>query len=174
VKVRNRYGIVWSPNATSMSIHTGQKAPEFSLPDQAGETHTLSQYSGKWVLVYFYPKDMTPGCTIEACEIRDNFSAFKKANVVVLGISADSQKLHEKFARTFSLPFPLLSDPKKEAISAYGAVAKKSMFGKTFLGIVRSSVLIAPDGTVAKMYPKVSPKGHAQQVLQDISALTKS
>ena len=156
-----------------MAITKGLQAPDFTLPDQEGTMHSLSQYKGKWVLVYFYPKDMTPGCTIEACEIRDNHRAFEKKNAVILGISADSQNSHTKFAQKYSLPFTLLSDPKKEVIDAYGALAKKSIFGKTFLGTKRSSVLIAPDGTVAKIYPKVSPKGHAQEVLRDIeSAIT--
>lgn len=148
------------------------KAPNFSLPDQDGNTHSLSDYNGQWLLIYFYPKDDTPGCTTEACEIRDNWNGFKKLNAKVIGISKDPVTKHKKFVDKYDLPFTLLSDETAQAIEKYGAWQEKSMFGKKYMGIVRSSVLINPDGKIAKVYPKVKPKDHATEVLADIKLLT--
>lgn len=136
----------------------GTPAPEFSLLDQTGEEHTLSQYKGKWILIYFYPKDNTPGCTAEACSIRDSWSEFSQAGLSVLGISADSVESHQKFAEKHELPFTLLADPTSEAISAYKAGTK---------GAKRVSYLIDPTGIIKKVYPKVKPNQHAQEVLAD-------
>lgn len=146
----------------------------FSLPDQTGAIHTLSMYLGKWVLLYAYPKDLTPGCTKEACAFRDVYQEFAKAHVVVLGISADSPKRHKTFAESHDLPFPLLSDVSKETIRAYGAFGEKRFMGRTYEGILRYSFLIDPKGMVAKIYTQVKPAEHAAEVLQDVKQLSLS
>lgn len=152
-------------------LKVSTKAPNFKLADQAGKVHQLSDYQGKWLLLYFYPKDNTPGCTIEACSFRDSWADFDKLNASVLGISADSVASHHKFADKFNLSFPILADESKQMIKDYGVLAEKSMFGKKFLGIKRSSFLIDPQGKVAKVYEKVKPNEHAAQVLQDLAKL---
>ena len=149
-------------------LKTKTKAPNFSLPDQEGKTHSLADYKGKWVLVYFYPKDDTPGCTKEACMIRDNLPVFERLDCVVLGIGGDSVKSHDKFAEKYKLPFILLSDERKEAIKKYGAWQKKIFMGKSYMGTKRISYLISPDGKVAKVYPNVKPAEHADEVLEDL------
>lgn len=138
-------------------------APNFSLSDTEGNTHTLDQYRGKWVVLYFYPKDDTPGCTVEACSFRDVHDAILAKKAVVLGVSRDDAKSHEKFASKHALPFPLLSDPDHSVMDAYGAWGKK-MFGKE--GILRKTFIIDPDGNVVKVFGRVTPIGHAEQVLQ--------
>lgn len=153
------------------NLEIGSLAPSFVLPDQNGKTHQLADYGGKWLLLYFYPKDNTPGCTVEACTIRDSWDEFAKLNSVVLGISADNVSSHQKFATKHSLPFPILADEKKTMLQAYGVLAPKSMFGKTFLGIKRSSFLIDPGGKIVKIYKNVKPAEHAKQVLTDIKKL---
>ncbi len=152
-------------------IQVGSLAPDFKLSDQSGKVHQLADYVGKWLLIYFYPKDNTPGCTTEACTLRDAWSALSDSGAVVLGVSADSVASHERFAKKFKLPFPLLADEDKEMIQTYGVLVEKSMFGKKFLGIKRSSFLIDPKGKIAKIYPKVKPSEHAQEVLQDLAKL---
>jgi len=154
-----------------MTLDVGTLAPEFSLQDQDKKTHNLADYTGKWVLLYFYPKDMTPGCTIEACTLRDVYAEFKKANAAVLGVSADSALRHKKFADRDNLPFPLLSDESREMLEAYGVWAQKKMMGREYMGILRMSFLIDPDGKIAKVYEKVKPKEHAGEVLQDLKEL---
>ena len=144
------------------------KAINFSLTDQNGKVHKLSSYRGSWVLLYFYPKDDTPGCTKEACGFRDSLNELKKHNVVVLGVSADSVSSHQKFAQKYNLNFPILADEKKEVIKAYGAWGKKKFMGKEFEGILRVSFLINPEGEVVKKYDKVKPETHAKEVLEDI------
>ena len=151
--------------------NAGTRAPEFSLPDQEGKTHSLSDYAGKWVLLYFYPKDATPGCTIEACALRDQFADFEKAGAVVLGVSTDSVASHEKFARTHELPFPLLADPNKEVVGRYGVFGEKKFMGRTYMGTQRASFLIGPDGIIRTVYPKVKPETHATEVLADLKKL---
>lgn len=143
-------------------------APDFTLPDQNGTQHSLSQYRGSWVLLYFYPKDMTPGCTTEACSLRDVYGDYKKAGVKVLGVSKDSVKRHEKFAKMYELPFPILSDETGAMIEAYEAWGKKKFMGREFMGILRISYLIDPKGKIAKVYEKVKPSEHAQEVLGDV------
>ncbi len=142
-----------------MTITQNDTAPDFSLFDQKGEMHSLSDYKGKWVLVYFYPKDFTSGCTTEACSIRDNWDEFKKKRVVVLGISKDSVESHRKFANKYMLPFTLLSDHDKKVLKQYGSWQNN----KT----IRMSYLINPEGEIAKVYPKVDPEKHAKQILED-------
>jgi peroxiredoxin Q/BCP len=149
-------------------LKIGKKAPTFSLLDQDETKHTLKQYLGSTVLIYFYPKDDTPGCTKEACMIADVYKDFKKKGVVVLGVSKDTPKSHKKFALKYNLPFTLLSDPDGTMIEKYGAFKEKTMFGKTSLGIVRMSYLIDGEGKVVKVYPKVDPASHALEILKDL------
>ena len=151
----------------------GQAAPDFTLSDQAGTPHHLAAYRGRWVLVYFYPKDDTPGCTKEACGLRDRFAEFQKIEAVVLGVSADSVESHKKFADKFQLPFPLLADTQKQVVQAYGVWGQKQFMGKTYLGISRRSFLIDPKGTLVKIYPKVKPDEHTEAILSDLAQLRK-
>jgi len=148
----------------------GDAAPGFSLPDQDGNTLTLSQFAGKNVVLYFYPKDDTPGCTVEACNFRDEHSALEAAGAVVLGVSADSTASHRKFATKFDLPFPLLADTEHTLCEAYGAWGEKSLYGRKFLGIIRSTFLIGPDGKVKRVWPKVKVDGHVAEVLAALGA----
>jgi len=149
-------------------LKIGKKAPEFSLPDQDGTVRTLKEYKGKRVILYFYPKDDTPGCTKEACTIADVYNDFKKHGVEVLGVSKDTPRSHKKFAEKYNLPFTLLSDRTGEAIEQYGAWSEKKMFGRTFLGILRVTYLIDETGKIAKVYPDVDPATHALQLLKDV------
>ncbi len=149
----------------------GQPAPEFTLLDQEGASHSLADYRGRSVLIYFYPKDDTPGCTKEACAIRDSFPDFGRLDAVVLGISPDSVSRHKKFAEKYSLPFTLLADEDKAVAKAYGVWGNKKFMGREFEGIMRTSFLVAPDGTIAKVYEKVKPELHAAEVLEDLKAL---
>jgi peroxiredoxin Q/BCP len=142
----------------------GTKAPEFEAPDQTGKTHRLSYHKGKWVLLYFYPKDFTSGCTTEACTIRDNYEGFKKIDAMVFGVSADSVESHAGFVKEHSLPFPILSDPEKKIIDAYEA---SGVWTK------RISYLIDPEGNIAKTYDNVNPALHAAEVLKDLAELKK-
>lgn len=150
------------------------KAKAFSLLDQNETKQSLKDYAGKYVLLYFYPKDMTPGCTIEAKCFRDSLNDLKKAGVQVLGVSADSVTSHKKFAESHGLNFPLLSDPDRKIIRAYGIEKEKSMFGKKYLGISRESFLIDPQGNIVKHYETVKPSEHAKEVLQDMKTLTQA
>lgn len=149
------------------------KAPDFSLLDQDNKTRKLSDWTGKWLVLYFYPKDDTPGCTIEACSFRDEYEVIKEAGAEVVGVSKDSPKSHKKFADKYKLNFTLLSDESGEMIKAYGAWNEKSMFGKSYMGISRKTVVIDPSGNLVKEYPKVTPKDHAVQILQDLATLKK-
>lgn len=154
-----------------MTLQAGDKAPAFTLPDQNGKNHALEDYKGKWVLLYFYPKDMTPGCTVEACTLRDEHPAFQKLDAVVLGVSADSASRHEKFIEKYDLPFTLLSDEDKKMLNDYGVWAKKTLAGREYMGILRQSYLIDPKGKIRKVYHKVKPKEHAGEVLSDLEDL---
>jgi peroxiredoxin Q/BCP len=149
----------------------GSKAPDFSLSDETGQKHTLAQYSGQWVLLYFYPKDDTPGCTKEACALRDNLPAFKKLSCVVLGVSVDSEKSHAKFVKKYDLPFTLLADADKTVVEAYGVWGKKKFMGLEYIGTKRVSFLIDPQGKIAKVYEKVKPATHADEVLADLAKM---
>jgi thioredoxin-dependent peroxiredoxin len=153
--------------------HVHSLAPDFTLSDQDGKTHSLSDYRGKWVLLYFYPKDDTPGCTIEACTLRDQFKDFKEIGAEVLGVSTDSVESHRKFATTYELPFTLLADPNKEVVGRYGVFGEKKFMGRTYMGTHRSSFLIDPAGTIAKVYEKVKPELHATEVMADLKELSK-
>lgn len=144
------------------------KAPNFSLPDETGKVHSLKDYKGKWLLLYFYPKDDTPGCTKEACSFRDMSLDFKKKKIVVLGVSKDSVASHQKFAKKYHLNFPLLSDESKEVIKAYKAWGKKKFMGREFEGTLRNSYLINPTSEIVKTYEGVNPLSHAKEVLEFI------
>lgn len=147
------------------SLKVGDKAPTFSLRDDSGKTVALSDFKGKKVVLYFYPKDSTPGCTTESCDFRDNLSRINKAKAVVLGISADSVESHKKFKEKQSLNFPLLSDPEHEALEAYGVWQEKSLYGRKFMGIVRSTFIIDEKGKIVAVFPKVKVAGHVEEVL---------
>ncbi len=149
----------------------GRKAPEFDLVDEKGEHVASSELAGKPYLLYFYPKDDTPGCTKEACDIRDNFARFGQRGLRVLGVSPDSQQSHAKFGKKYGLPFTLLSDPDKQLAQAYGVWAMKQNYGKEYMGIVRSSFLVGGDGLIKKAYRGVKVDGHVDAVLDDAQAL---
>ena len=149
----------------------GANAPQFNLPDQDGKMHALKDYIGQWVLFYFYPKDDTPGCTTEACSLRDNFPKFKKIKAVIFGISTDSVKSHRKFADKFELPFILLADENKELVKAYDVWQKKKFMGREYMGTMRESFLIDPTGKIAKVYEGVKPQTHVEEVLADLKNL---
>lgn len=149
-----------------------QKAPDFQLPDQQGAMKSLTSYAGKWVVLYFYPKDDTPGCTKEACSFRDEREAIAEfGNAEVIGISKDSVKSHAKFADKYGLNFTLLSDESAETIDAYGAWQLKKFMGREYMGIQRMTVIINPSGYIAKTYPKVDPKKHAAEITSDLRQL---
>lgn len=147
-------------------LEEGTKAPAFTLKDQDGKTVKLSDYKGKNVVLYFYPKDNTPGCTREACAFRDEHSKLQEKGAVVLGVSPDGSTSHRKFADKFQLPFPLLADEDRAVIQKYGAWGEKNMYGKKSMGVIRSTVLIGPDGKILKVWPKVKVDGHVDQVLE--------
>ncbi|MCA1951347.1 MAG: thioredoxin-dependent thiol peroxidase [Treponema sp.] len=147
-------------------LQIGDKMPTFELPDQEGKLVKSSDFAGKPLVVYFYPKDDTPGCTKEACSFRDSFKEFTDRGVAVIGISADTAQAHGKFASKYNLPFILLSDPDKSVIKAFGAWGEKKMYGKSYEGIIRSTFVIDAEGNVKKVFPKVKPEDHAQEVLK--------
>ncbi len=151
-----------------------KKAPDFTLPDQNGIDHSLKDYIGKWIVLYFYPKDDTPGCTKEACGFRDIALQYKEKDISVIGISKDSVASHKKFAEKHNLSFTLLSDESKETIKAYGAWGEKKFMGRVFDGIKRISFLIAPDQTIQKEYAKVDVFNHAKEILHDREVLLSS
>jgi len=146
-------------------IEVGKKAPAFTLESSDGGKVKLSEHAGKHVVLYFYPRDNTPGCTVEAQEFRDAVPALKKLGAVVLGVSKDSIASHCKFRDKYELTFPLLSDPDGKVLEAYGAWGEKSMYGKTSMGIIRSTVVVGKDGKVKKVFPKVKVAGHVAAVL---------
>ncbi len=150
-------------------MKNNQLAPTFSLPDQDGKTHSLSEYMGKWVVLYFYPKDDTPGCTVEACNFRDSFHELQKLGVVILGVSKDSVKSHKKFADKYNLNFPILSDEGLETIKTYNAWGKKKFMGREYDGIFRMTYLIDPKGKIAKVYENVNPLTHASEIINDLT-----
>ena len=158
-------------NRVNKKLNVGDVAPKFSLPDQNGVVRIVEEFSGKWLLIYFYPKDNTPGCTTEACEIRDAWGEFKKTGAEVVGISTDSVESHKKFGEKHSLPFTILSDTEKKTVEDYEVWGLKSFMGKSFMGTRRTSFLIDPHGKIAKIYENVLPAIHAEEVLRDIQTL---
>jgi peroxiredoxin Q/BCP len=150
---------------TSKELRAGDVAPDFSAVDETGKRHSLADYKGRTVVLYFYPKDSTPGCTTEACDFRDNYKAFQKKGAVILGVSADSAASHQKFKDKQSLPFPLLVDQDKKILNAYGAWGRKVLYGREFDGIIRSTFVIGPDGIIKDAAYKVKVAGHVEGVL---------
>lgn len=151
---------------TSIAVpQPGSAAPDFTLPASDGATVNLAGLRGKTVLLYFYPKDDTPGCTTEACSLRDSWGELQARGVVVLGVSRDTVKSHQKFAAKYSLPFPLLADEGGAVAQRYGVWVEKSMYGKTYMSMARTSFLILPDGAIGQVWEKVKPEGHAGEVL---------
>jgi peroxiredoxin Q/BCP len=148
----------------------GQDAPAFSLEDQDGKTFASKDLKGKWVVLYFYPKDDTPGCTREACNFRDEYSGLKKSGAVVLGVSPQGPESHQKFAKKYKLPFPLLIDADHKVAERYGAWGEKLNYGRKYMGIIRSTFLIDPKGKLARVWPKVKVDGHVEQVQEALSA----
>lgn len=149
-------------------LEEGKKAPAFTLPNADEKKVSLKDFNGKKIVLYFYPKDMTSGCTQEACDFRDAFPDFSKVNAVVLGVSPDPVKSHKKFADKHELPFELLSDENKEVVEKYGVWKEKSMYGKKYMGVERTTVIIDENGKVKKIFPKVKVNGHVEEVLQAI------
>lgn len=150
-----------------MTLELLQPAPAFELADQNGDVRKLSDFLGKRVVLYFYPKDDTPGCTAEACNFRDNYSIFEQNEIVILGVSADSAKSHAKFQQKYGLPFTLLSDPDHEVCEAYGVWGLKKFMGREYFGINRTTFLIDEDGKLVKIYEKVKPAEHAREIIED-------
>lgn len=147
------------------ALKEGDKAPAFSLPGAGGATISLAGLKGKAVALYFYPKDDTSGCTKEACSFRDRLPDFGKLGVPVFGVSPDDAKAHAKFVKKYALNFPLLVDPDKQLLQAYGVWAEKSMYGRTYMGVLRATFIVGADGRIEKVWPKVKPEGHADEVL---------
>ena len=146
-------------------LKEGDRIPEFEVTDQDGNTVTEKNFEGKRIVLYFYPKDSTPGCTAEACNLRDNFDALKEAGYEIYGVSKDSQASHQKFIGKYSLPFTLLSDPSTQMLQAFGAWGEKKMYGKVTVGTIRKTLIIAADGTVERIIGKVDTKNHTTQIL---------
>lgn len=147
------------------------KAPDFTLLDQDGRSRSLADYKGTWLVLYFYPKDDTPGCTTEACSFRDEREVIAEHGAEIVGISRDTVKSHKRFAEKYNLNFTLLSDPDHKTIEAYGAWLPKKMFGREYLGIQRKTLIIDPNGEIVREYPDVTPKEHALQIIRDLEKL---
>lgn len=156
---------------TNEEPRPGDLAPDFRLPSTEGRDITLSEHRGRPVVLYFYPKDMTSGCTTEACDFRDRYDALREAGAALLGVSPDPVTVHHRFAGKHSLPFPLLADEEHAAQTAYGVRKQKSMYGRTYLGVERSTFLIDPDGILRRAWRKVKVPGHAEEVLEAVRAL---
>lgn len=150
-------------------LQVGDSMPSFELPDQQGKLVKSSDFAGKPLVVYFYPKDDTPGCTKEACSFRDTFKEYHDRGIIVIGISADTPQAHGKFASKYNLPFILLSDTEKSVIKAFGAWGEKKMYGKSYEGIIRSTFVIDGQGKIKKVFPKVKPEDHAKEVLEALA-----
>lgn len=154
-----------------MPISAGTQAPDFTLPDDEGRIHSLSDYRGKPVVLYFYPKDNTSGCTKEACSFRDDYSAYQEAGVTILGVSPDSSKSHANFRAKYELPFTLLADTEREVLKAYGAWGLKKMYGREYEGVLRTTFLIGKDGKILKVFEKVKPANHSTEILAALEEL---
>lgn len=155
----------------AVQLKAGQKAPAFSLPNQDGHVVSLSQFKGKKVVLYFYPKDDTPGCTKESCAFRDGMDEIRESGAVVLGVSGDSVDSHKKFAKKFNLNFPLLSDERKTVLQAYGVWKEKSLYGRKFMGIERTTFIIDEQGTIDDIFQKVKVDGHLEEVLGELDIM---
>ena len=149
----------------------GEKAPDFESLDESGKKITLKQFKGKTVVLYFYPKDSTPGCTKEACSLRDRHSTFKKKNVVILGVSKDSEKSHQGFIEKYDLPFTLISDTDKKVQMAYGVWQEKSLYGRKYMGTVRTTFIISPEQKIAFVFNKIDCPNHAEEILDKLEEL---
>jgi peroxiredoxin Q/BCP len=149
-----------------IELKIGDPAPKFSAPDQDGNMVSLDQFKGKKLVVYFYPKDNTPGCTAEACDLRDNYEKFLSQGYEILGVSADSQKSHQNFIGKYNLPFRLLSDVDKKMLESYNAWGEKKMYGKSYMGILRKTFVISADGIIENIIDKVNTKEHARQIFE--------
>ena len=147
-------------------MEIGEKAPGFSSLDQNGETIALKDFKRKWVVLYFYPRANTPGCTIEACGFRDSFRKIEKTGAVVLGVSPDEPKAQKKFEEKYDLPFTLVADADKTICNLYGVIQEKNMYGKKVMGVVRTTFVVGPDGKIRHIFHKVKPEGHAEEVLE--------
>ena len=152
-------------------LEAGDKAPDFSVPNQDGTQVSLKEFAGKPVVLYFYPKDDTPGCTTEACEFRDSFPDFEKMDAVILGVSKDGEKSHAKFRDKYDLPFHLLSDEELDIHKKFGTWGERKMYGKTYMGTQRATFVIDGKGVIRHVFPKVKPKGHAAEVKAAIEQL---
>lgn len=150
------------------NLKEGLKAPKFKLPDQDGKTVSLDDYKGKTVILYFYPKDLTSGCTQQAKDFTKEFPKFKSKKAVILGVSPDSSEMHRKFIDKIKIGFDLLADEEKKVSKAYGVYQKKKLYGREYMGIVRTTFVISPDGKIAKIFPKVKVNGHIQKVLESL------
>lgn len=155
----------------SILLEPGRIAPDFTLPDQHGNRHRLKDYRGKWVVLYFYPKDNTTGCTSQACQFRDALLDFRKNDAVILGVSPDDTGSHQRFADKHNLPFTLLADTEQKVCTRYGVWQEKSMYGRKFMGVVRTTYLIAPDGRIAHRWDRVKVPNHAATVLAKLNEL---
>jgi peroxiredoxin Q/BCP len=153
-----------------MVLEAGTKAPEFELTDSQGNLRKLTDYAGQTIVVYFYPKDDTPGCTKEACSFRDSYQEFKQAGVEVIGISPDNEKSHTKFIDKYELPFVLLSDPEHEVCEAFGVWGLKKYMGREYNGVFRTTFIIGPDGVIKRVFENVKPAEHSQEVLEAVEA----
>ncbi len=155
----------------TLTLKEGDPAPDFTLPDDMGKPVRLSDYRGRYVVIYFYPKDDTPGCTQEACDFRDNLNRLKALDVEVLGISVDPVASHRKFKEKYHLNFPLLSDEQKEVVQLYGVWKEKKRFGRTYMGTERTTLIVDPEGTIVRIFPRVRVKGHVNEVIQALKEL---
>lgn len=153
-----------------MVLSVGQEAPEFELLDNEGNLHKLSDYRGQTIVVYFYPKDDTPGCTKEACSFRDAYADYKQAGVEIIGISPDSEKSHSRFIQKYELPFTLLSDPDHKVCEAFGVWGLKKYMGREYEGVFRTTFIIGPDGIIKRVFENVKPADHSQEVLAEVQA----
>ncbi|MEX2375548.1 MAG: thioredoxin-dependent thiol peroxidase [Dehalococcoidia bacterium] len=153
-----------------ITFEAGDSAPAFALKDQDGKLHRLEDYRGKTVVLYFYPKDDTPGCAKEACSFRDNHAALQQAGAVVLGVSVDDATSHQQFREKYDLPFPLLVDEGAEVSTTYGAWGEKTLYGKKLIGMTRSTFIIGPDGLLTKVWKRATAEGHGEQVLKHVTA----
>jgi peroxiredoxin Q/BCP len=157
----------------SITLKDNDKAPEFTLPDQDGKEIKLKDYRSQYVVLYFYPRADTPGCTIESCEFRDSHKKIEKVNAIVLGISPDTSQAQKKFEEKFSLPFTLLADADKKVANLYGVMQEKNMYGKKVMGVARTTFIIGPDGKIKHIFEKVKPEGHAEEVLAYLKEASK-